>query len=118
MKMDGPWWAGLPGTAWNDELPDDAFAGAIVAAACAEHLFGAPPGRGEWMPGDVDKLTGQLIGFLAAATSPQDAYARRVLVCIVCTGNIKPADIPRALKTRYDFWQALRRRLPAAYEGQ
>lgn len=103
MRADGPWWTGLPGTNWNDDLPGDAFAGALIAQVSAEHLLGVPPGRGDILPADVDKLAGQLCSFLRQAENPHDAYLRRVLVCIVCTGTIRPGDVVRALKVRYAF---------------
>ena len=113
MRADGPWWTGLPGTNWNDDLPGDAFAGAFIAHVAAEHLLGVPPARGDMMPRDVDRLASQLCQFLRDAETPHDAYLRRVLVCIVCTGTIRPETAVRAVKARYAFTKRMRDQWPA-----
>lgn len=116
-RTDGPWWTGLPGTGWNDELPGDAFAGAVIAQACAEHVLGAPAGRGEVMPRDVEQLAGKICDFLARARDQFDAYLRRVLACIVCSGNVRPPDVPRQLETRYRHVRRMQDALEKAGES-
>jgi hypothetical protein len=92
-----PWWLLLPGMNWrtiqSDTWPSDSFANSVCAMACTVRLIrdGQPSARRLYV--DQNK---ELREWLDKAREPEDAYLRRLALCLLV--DVAPGgDDPRTL---------------------